>query len=161
MTLSLMRAADALELKVPPPVAALACAGLMWLARDVVPPLALSSPVRIGVALATAAAGIAIDLTGFATFHRAHTTINPMRPAATSSLVTRGIFAYTRNPMYVGLALQLLGWAAYLANPLALAFVAGFVAYVTRFQIVPEERVLARRFGREYAAYRDAVRRWL
>jgi protein-S-isoprenylcysteine O-methyltransferase Ste14 len=157
----MMRAADALELKVPPPAVALACGALMWLAGEVVPAFTVPSAVRIGAALFAAGAGVIIDLTGFVTFRRARTTVNPLRPAAASSLVTYGVYAHTRNPMYLGLALQLLGWAAYLANPLALAVVAGFVAYVTRFQIVPEERILAGLFGTRYAAYRAAVRRWL
>jgi len=63
--------------------------------------------------------------------------------------------------MYVGLALQLLAWASYLANPLAMVGVPALVLYLTRFQIIPEERILARLFGAAYGAYRARVRRWL
>lgn len=72
-----------------------------------------------------------------------------------------GVYRATRNPMYVGLALLLLAWTVYLGAPLALLGVAAFVAYITRFQIVPEERVLAQKFGPEFGAYRSRVRRWL
>ena len=63
--------------------------------------------------------------------------------------------------MYLGLALILLGWAIYLGNIAALAGLPLFVLYINRFQIAPEERALAERFGAEFEAYRSRVRRWL
>ena len=63
--------------------------------------------------------------------------------------------------MYVGFAAWLIAWAFFLANPYALALVAGFVAYINRFQIKPEEQVLAEIFGDEFIAYKKRVRRWL
>ena len=63
--------------------------------------------------------------------------------------------------MYVGMVLLLLGWAAFLSNLAALAFLPAFVVYINRFQIVPEERVLASIFPRDYPAYRAKVRRWV
>lgn len=80
---------------------------------------------------------------------------------AASSLVTNGVYRFTRNPMYVGLLLALSGWAAFLSSPSALVYLVAFVLYMNRFQIEPEERVLASRFGADYAAYRTRVRRWL
>jgi protein-S-isoprenylcysteine O-methyltransferase Ste14 len=62
--------------------------------------------------------------------------------------------------MYLGYAVALLGWSALLAQPLGLLAVAFFVAYITRFQILPEERHLSSRFPAQYAAYSRAVRRW-
>ena len=63
--------------------------------------------------------------------------------------------------MYLGLALVLLGWAAFLSDVAALALVAGFVVYIDRFQIRPEERALASLFPHEYPAYVGRVRRWV
>ena len=63
--------------------------------------------------------------------------------------------------MYVGLALLLLAWAVYLAALLPFAGIVLFVLYLTRFQIQPEERVLQRLFGEQYADYAARVRRWL
>jgi protein-S-isoprenylcysteine O-methyltransferase Ste14 len=63
--------------------------------------------------------------------------------------------------MYLGLLLTLLGWAAYLANPFALAFVPAFALYITEFQIKPEERILLSLFGEPYGSYLSRVRRWL
>ena len=63
--------------------------------------------------------------------------------------------------MYLGIALLLAAWATYLAHALALVAWPLFIAYLTRFQIVPEERHLREKFGPEYAAYQAHVRRWL
>ncbi len=87
--------------------------------------------------------------------------MNPIKPGAASSLVSSGVYRFTRNPMYLGLSVTLLGWAMFLSNPLALLAVPLFVLYINRFQINPEERVLSSLFGAEYAAYKEKVRRWL
>jgi protein-S-isoprenylcysteine O-methyltransferase Ste14 len=84
-----------------------------------------------------------------------------MKPDSASSLVVSGIYKYTRNPMYLGFLLVLLGWAAFLSNLAALALLPAFVAYMNRFQIRPEERVLASLFPNDYPAYRAKVRRWI
>ena len=76
-------------------------------------------------------------------------------------LVTDGIYAHSRNPMYVGQALLLAAWAVWLAHALAPLGAVAFVLYITRFQILPEERALAARFGDDWRAYRARVRRWL
>ncbi len=76
-------------------------------------------------------------------------------------LVTDGLYAHSRNPMYVGMAMLLAGWAAWLGTPWAVVGIAAFVAWITRFQIIPEERALAQRFGADFATYQHRVRRWL
>lgn len=87
--------------------------------------------------------------------------MNPIRPTATSSLVTSGPFRLTRNPMYLSLGFYLLAWAAYLSSVWALLLVPVFMLYINEFQIKPEERALSSLFGPEYAAYKARVRRWL
>jgi protein-S-isoprenylcysteine O-methyltransferase Ste14 len=84
-----------------------------------------------------------------------------MRPDQATSLVASGVFAHTRNPMYLGLLFGLTGWAVYRSNAVAFLFLPAFVAYINRFQIVPEERVLTSLFGQEFASYKSRVRRWL
>jgi protein-S-isoprenylcysteine O-methyltransferase Ste14 len=98
---------------------------------------------------------------GAASFRRARTTVNPLKPESASSLVASGVYRVSRNPMYVGLCLVLLGWAVMLSNVLAYAIVPVFVLYMNRFQIGPEEAALERVFGADYVAYRARVRRWL
>jgi protein-S-isoprenylcysteine O-methyltransferase Ste14 len=113
------------------------------------------------MAAISVALGILIAGAGLVAFRRARTTANPMRPETASSLVTSGVYRWTRNPMYLGWLPILVGWAVYLQHPVPLLVVPLFMLYLTRFQIVPEERALAANFGTQFEAYRKRVRRWL
>jgi len=150
-----------LELKIPPPVVALLLGLLMWLASSLVAPVEVPFGYRAGVAAVLACVGVAVGLASIFQFLRARTTINPSRPGATSSLVTGGVFRFSRNPMYLSLLLYLAAWAVYLSNWLAVILVTVFVIYINRFQIKPEERALCSLFGPEYTSYKARVRRWL
>ncbi|MEO5607131.1 MAG: isoprenylcysteine carboxylmethyltransferase family protein [Polaromonas sp.] len=150
-----------LELKIPPPLVAVMTAGAMYGVASLLPVLALSPSVRVGAALVLAVAGASFDVAGLMAFRRAKTTVNPMAPHQSSSVVSTGVYRFTRNPMYLGLVFLLLAWAVYLSSAWALLGVPVFMAYITRFQIKPEENVLAARFGKTYADYRARVRRWL
>jgi protein-S-isoprenylcysteine O-methyltransferase Ste14 len=150
-----------LEHKVPPPVVGALVAAGMWGIAGLGPQLPLASGPKYAAVAILAAAGIALDLLGLLAFRASRTTINPLRPERTSALVTGGVYRVTRNPMYTGMALLLLAWAVYLAAALPFLGIAVFVLYITRFQIQPEERVLARLFGEEFAVYAARVRRWL
>jgi protein-S-isoprenylcysteine O-methyltransferase Ste14 len=117
--------------------------------------------VRAGLAIALGVTGVLVALAGVIVFRRAGTTLHPQRPESSSAVVRSGVFAWTRNPMYLGMLLVLLAWAAWLANVASLVLAFAFVAYLNRFQIRPEERVLAARFGAAYTEYMARVRRWL
>jgi protein-S-isoprenylcysteine O-methyltransferase Ste14 len=151
----------ALELKVPPAAAFLACAAAMWLLARACP--GCEFPMRYAgfLSLAIAGSGLAVAVAGLAEFRRLSTTVNPLKPGEASSIVTGGIYRYTRNPMYVGLACCVLAWGLYLRNFAALLCVIIFIAYMTQFQIRPEERALQEKFGDEYTGYKSRVRRWL
>jgi len=133
----------------------------MWLAARAVPGLAVDHPGRIVLAALAATAGFAAAIAGVVQFRRAKTTVNPLRPETASSLVTGGVYRVSRNPMYLGMALILFGWAVWLGNPATVLVLPLFVAYMTRFQIIPEERALTATFGEVFAEYRRRVRRWL
>ena len=150
-----------LDLKIPPPLVAAITAGAMYGVAQLLPVLALSSTVRVGTALALATVGASFDMAGLLAFRRAKTTVNPMTPQRSRSVVSTGVYRFTRNPMYLGLVFFLLAWAVYLASAWALLGVPVFMAYITRFQIQPEERVLSARFGKSYTDYCARVRRWL
>lgn len=150
-----------LELKIPPPLVGLACALLMAGAGYAFPGLPLATLPRALAAGVFVLAGLAFDVAGLVAFRRARTTINPLRPQNSSSLVSGGVYRLTRNPMYVGMACILVGWAAWLAQPLALLGPVIFVLYITRYQIRPEERMLEKLFGAGFTAYAAKVRRWL
>ena len=150
-----------LELKIPPPIVGLLIAALMVLVARHGPVLALPGALRLALALPLVAAGVWLDLNGVLAFLRAHTTVSPLQPVKTSAIVDSGVYHFTRNPMYLGMAAMLTGGAIYLAAPLALLGPVAFVAYITRFQIQPEERALLTKFGEPYRAYCQRVRRWL
>ena len=150
-----------MELKVPPPLVALLTGALMWLASRLVPATGFEFPARTEIAIGCAAVGVLIAVSGALTFRRAGTTVNPMKPDKAASLVVSGVFSFTRNPMYLGLLLALTAWGVYLSNAVAFLFLPAFVAYINRFQIVPEERALASLFGQQFADYKSRVRRWL
>ncbi len=152
---------NALENRIPPPIVALLAAALMWaIARDA-PPIAMDNTLRLGLVGVLVVVGVLLIRSGFRAFGQAKTTYNPIHIEAASALVTSGIYQYTRNPMYLGLTTFLLAWAAYLAVPWTLLGLLAFLLFITRFQIIPEERVLLRKFGDAYTAYQRQVRRWI
>ena len=150
-----------LDHKVPPPVVGALAALAMWLVASTGPSLPLDERPRLAITGIFVVAGLGFDLLGLLAFRAARTTINPLRPERASELVVTGVYAVTRNPMYVGLLLLLLGWAVYLSAWLTFAGPVLYMVYVTRFQIVPAERILGRVFGERYTHYCSRVRRWL
>jgi protein-S-isoprenylcysteine O-methyltransferase Ste14 len=150
-----------LELKVPPLAFVLFIALLMWLVSWTVPQLGFDFPGHVGAALALGAAGAITILLGVASFRRAKTTFNPMKPEASTFLVVSCVYKFSRNPMYLGLLLIVAGWAVFLSNLLAFLLLPAFVFYMSRFQIEPEERALRAKFPEKFAVYEFHVRRWL
>jgi protein-S-isoprenylcysteine O-methyltransferase Ste14 len=150
-----------LDNKVPPPVVALVLAPIMWGLSHLLPRIDAPTPLRIALTAVIACTGLAFSGAGSPAFKRARTTVNPLRPERASALVITGVYRFTRNPMYVGMMLGLLSWAVYLASPLSLLGPVAFIAYITRFQIRPEERVLSAKFGPAYEQYMATVRRWI
>lgn len=149
-----------LEHRIPPPIIAALAALVLWLVART--SFRFDWPTAAVHASGTLVAGLGlvVAVLGVRQFRAARTTLSPHRPDAASVLVTAGIYAWTRNPMYLGLALVLTGWAVGLAAPFALVGPVLFVLYITRFQIIPEERILAQKFGEDFATYRRRVRRW-
>jgi len=103
--------------------------------------------------------GLLLILVAIAQMRQARTAVLPHREA--SRLVTNGIFAWSRNPIYLGMAMILLGWVLRLDAPLGLALVPIFVWLIERRFIEPEEAALSRRFGAQFQRYTQATRRWL
>lgn len=146
---------------VPPPVWMLLCGLLAWALHRYEPILRIIPGHwnRLGwlmMALAPIVPGAA-----FIQFWRAHTTANPHTPEAATSLVTSGVYAWTRNPMYLGLSILLAGWAIELGTLSPLAGPVLFVLIIRFAQLEPEERALRRRFPAEYEAYCRSVHRWI
>jgi protein-S-isoprenylcysteine O-methyltransferase Ste14 len=151
---------NSLELKVPPLPLALGFGVLMWAIDHWLPMQTDRSLVRTAIALASFGLAVAIIVTAIIGFRRAKTTVDPMHPEAASAIVTKGIYRFTRNPMYLGFLLALIAWAVFLGNVALALGPLIFVAYMNRFQISPEERTLQARFGAPYETYLRSVRRW-
>jgi protein-S-isoprenylcysteine O-methyltransferase Ste14 len=149
-----------LDSKIPPPAVVLILAVFMWLISRAAPSLDFGLPGHTWLGAAIVLAGFVTGASGVLSFRKARTTTNPMKPGA-STLVTRGVYAMSRNPMYLGGLIKLLGWAICLLNVLAFVFLPVYVLYINRFQIEPEERVLTSLFGETYVAYQARARRWL
>ncbi len=150
-----------LEHRIPPPVVGALVAATMWGVLAQGPQIPLASGPKYAAVVVLVIAGFVFDVLGILAFRTSRTTINPLKPERASSIVTGGVYRVSRNPMYLGLGLLLVAWAIYLAAVWSLAGPVLYVWYITRFQIVPEERVLERIFGEEYLAYTARVRRWL
>jgi protein-S-isoprenylcysteine O-methyltransferase Ste14 len=151
---------DKLELKIPPVALSLIFALIMWLISLSLPNQGATGGIHVLLAALFFAAGGVIALMGVWSFRRAGTTVNPFTPHASAALVTSGIYRLSRNPMYLGLLLMLIGFGLLLWNFNSLIACPGFILYMNRFQIGPEERFLASRHSKEFAAYRSRVRRW-
>ena len=150
-----------LHLKVPPPIVTAISMMLMWFVASQAPQYVVDIPGKSLAAIVIAAIGFAIGLPAIRLFRHQGTTVDPRYPDRSEALVVEGIYRYTRNPMYVGFAMLVSAWMVWLGNPVNIAVLAGFIAYITRFQIMPEEEALAVKFGSDYAEYKGSVRRWL
>jgi len=150
-----------LRLRVPPLAVTAIAAVMAWGLAHALPACTLELPARYGLAGTFGGLGLVCSGLGVASFRRARTTVNPLTPGATTALVVSGIYRLTRNPMYLGFLCVLLAEIAWLAQPAALLVAAGFVLYLNRYQIAPEEHALRARFGPAYLAYAARVRRWI
>lgn len=151
----------AFDLRVPPLVVVVLFAGVAWAGAQVWPRLTFLFPARVVIAAALAIIGVVISALGVISFRRAGTTVNPIKPESSTTLVVRGVYRFTRNPMYLGFLGLLAAWVVWLGNASGLLTLPAFVAYMNRFQIRPEEAALQKRFGEAFVAYTRRVRRWI
>jgi protein-S-isoprenylcysteine O-methyltransferase Ste14 len=149
-----------IDARIPPPVVAAACGAAMWALDRYVDVARFQAAWLAPAAMALLAAGLLLAGAAVASFIAARTSINPLKPANASRLITTGVFRFSRNPIYLADLMLLAAFAAWLGNGLNVAVLAAFVCYINRFQIAPEERALMERFGDDYAAYCARVRRW-
>lgn len=152
---------DGAKVHFPPPLIYLAGLALGIAAGRLLnlPNLGLEAGTRNLFGGALVFAGLLVSFAGAGLFLRRGTAIIPYKPA--TSLVTSGIYRWTRNPMYVGMALIYLGLAI-LSNNLASLILLPLVLAIVQTQVIArEEAYLERAFGNEYIAYKNQVRRWI
>ena len=150
-----------LELKIPPVPLAAVFAAAMFGVSSVTPAPTFIIPGRTGIAISLAILATVTALAGVIAFRASRTTVNPLDPGAASTVVSSGVYRFSRNPMYLGFLIALAAWAIYLSNALAALLLPAFVAYLNRFQIKPEERALLAKFGPAFSQYMAAVGRWI
>jgi protein-S-isoprenylcysteine O-methyltransferase Ste14 len=118
----------------------------------------VEEPYRYG-GIVIAALGVALDAWALVLFLRARTGVIPFSEA--TALVLRGPYRWTRNPMYLGMAAILLGFAIYLGSVTPFIVIPAFMALIAERFIAPEEEMLEKAFGQPYLDYKARVRRWL
>ncbi len=150
-----------LELRIPPVGVFLLFCTAMWLVSGITPDYAFDPLFQAVLIALLLAAGAVFGLGGVLAFRKAGTTVNPLQPENSASLVDRGVYRFSRNPMYLALLFVLLALGMFLANVNALVIAALFVPYMNRFQIQPEERAMEKLFGAEFENYCRSVRRWI
>lgn len=148
-----------LDTKIPPPIVAILIGVGIYFSRDWLPQF--ESDYLFYAGLGCELLAVVINLTAIFSFIKNKTTINPVKPQTTTSLVTTGVFAFSRNPMYLGLLLFLIGFALQVNVVGGIPLLVLFGLYIDRFQIIPEERALAGKFGQEFREYAENVRRWV
>lgn len=150
-----------MKLKIPPAIVTLISGALMWLIDRYLTIEWLEVGGSFWIVLTFLAIGGLFGLLGLFQFYNHSTSIDPHKPDKASYLVTDGIYSISRNPMYVGLVFFLAGYGFYLGDLLTLLVLPLFVGYMNRYQIIPEEEVMAEKFGDDYLRYKSQVRRWL
>lgn len=149
-----------MKLKIPPAVVFLVFGLLMYLLAEFLPFGNFDFFGRHYLMLALCVLALIIASIALFQFFGAKTTLDSLEPAKASTLVEKGIYAYTRNPMYLAMLLLLLAWGVWLGNAFNTLLAAAFVAYMNRFQIISEEQALTQIFGKNYKQYCLLVRRW-
>ena len=113
------------------------------------------------IVLVVAVAAGAFMFPAAISFARQKTTVNPLSPDDATVLVDKGIFGFSRNPMYVGMVLFLLAFALWLGTASGFIGVVIFFILIDRYQIRFEEEALTKKFGASYREYISRVPRWL
>lgn len=149
-----------MKLKLPPAVVFTVFVLLMYVLSTFLPVGYFDFFGRKYLMIALMVIAVCIAVIALFQFFKSKTTIDPTNPSKASKLVSSGVYQYSRNPMYLGMLLLLLAWGLWLGNAFNVLLAVGFVGYMNKFQILPEEESLSGLFGREYAQYCTLVRRW-
>ncbi|MEO9484267.1 MAG: isoprenylcysteine carboxylmethyltransferase family protein [Ekhidna sp.] len=150
-----------MRLKIPPVVILFLSLGIIFGMSYAFPAWVYKFEYQTLLSRIILAMGVLAALSGILSFRMKGTTVDPTKPDKASSLVTAGIYKYTRNPMYLGMALILFGGIIRIGNPSTILGLVFFVWYLTHYQIKPEEEALSELFGKEYEEFCSKVRRWL
>ena len=143
---------------IPPPIVTFICALLIYLSKPIFPELIIKYSNLISLVFLIF--GLVIIIISFQRFKKEKTTINPINIEKASSLVTGGIFKYSRSPMYLGMLLILISITIRFNIYGGILIVGFFVYFITYFQILPEEKAMLKLFGEDFINYKNETRRW-
>ena len=145
--------------KIPPPIVTLICGLAIYFSKTFFNKFFSYNNNTISLFLLIL--GFTVFTLAVKAFNRQKTTVNPLEPRQASSLVSSGIFKYSRNPMYLGMLIVLLSisFKFNLAGGIVISLF--FYLFITKFQILPEEEAMNELFGDEFIEYSNRTRRWI
>lgn len=147
-----------LELKIPPLIVMISFLITMCIISRLDP---FIFRVDITISLSFMFLGVIISFFSVVLFKRSQTTVNPLCPDESRTLVVQGIYKCSRNPMYLSFYIWLFAYGVYTGSPFAIVISPFFIIYINVFQIIPEEDILLKKFGESYLEYKRTVRRWI
>ena len=148
-----------METKIPPPIVTLIFGLAIYLSRTIFPEIEIQYSSFFGMVLLLL--GFFILISAVKLFRNDKTTVNPLSPEQATKLVTNGIFKLSRNPMYIGMAVILASVGGFFNIIGGIIFMALFCLYITKFQIIPEEKAMKELFAQDFEQYMQATRRWI
>jgi protein-S-isoprenylcysteine O-methyltransferase Ste14 len=150
-----------LYLKIPPGIQGLLAIILIWLFDRYAPIYHITFNYLNIVGCFFIGIGVFVAALGVFAFIKLNTTLDPRYPDKARELVIVGIYKYSRNPMYLGILFVLIGFTVYFGALSNVILIFLFVAFINKYQIVPEESALLKKFGKSYSHYSNSVRRWI
>jgi protein-S-isoprenylcysteine O-methyltransferase Ste14 len=146
-------------IKLPPPVIFLSFFLIAVALKHFIPLVGIVAPIRQIIGAVLAVVGFSMIALALLKFREHRTTVLP--DASASSMIQDGIFARTRNPIYLAFALLYFASAFCFQVVWAFLLFPFLLAAIKMYVIRREEAYLERRFGQEYLGYKGKVRRWL
>lgn len=150
---------DHAEVKIHPPVLALIYLVIVYLVKRYIPISLVVPDVLRNIGIALVVIGIMLGFGVVWEFGKSRTTLNPH--GSVTSIVTSGVFRFSRNPIYLGFVLMLIGFPLYTGTYWGLFFAPLLVISFNELVIQYEEAYLEKKFGDEYTSFKSRVRRWL
>jgi len=148
-----------IKTKFPPPLVALTFGFLINYTKNIFPKIEIKNEIIVGSFMIIS--GLIIILSAIILFKKYQTTITPLNPSNATKLITDGIYKFSRNPMYLGLLLVLLGISIIINLTGGFFLIPLFILYLNLFQIIPEENAMVDLFKDEFLDYKKNVRRWI
>lgn len=143
---------------IPPPIVTIVFLFVIFFTKDLFR-FSLTLPSSLGFIIILV--GLMIIFIAARQFKAVNTTINPIKPENASVLVNKGIFSYSRNPMYLGMLLIIIGFSIIQNLMAIIAIMPIWIIYMTYFQIIPEEEAMKILFKEDFVNYCIKTRRWI